>query len=568
MITALCVVAFGNIWLQTQWHFKVDRKPRAAAATNFASPVNSGLNTTKLHSNHFDLEGNSGEKLSDDMLLEEVLEEPLVTDLPIHKLSGGPAGESLKAASVRAAPWVCGRVLLTHEYVPYRNHHGADTRLLDILASLNTVGCEVKFLAYATLLGPSNTHGWEQPKASHISAVEALGASVDRQPCEETSSALLSSANLASVSKPLLNCLRRRLRAHQPRMVLCTLWFWTWPLRPHWASLVADAVATMDVVEDDDEHQGRMKKSDGLVRQRIGTTVHARCRLIVLSDDVHGDREATRPGATTEEGGRDERKENTVGSLRGSGKKEVASGQALLAASPERTMSVRAMELSVYQSADAVLAITGSDRSRMRVLLHEVPSSFADPVNEPLRGDSYSVATRSINGQDESSRVYLVPPTATLPHATAEAAWRGQAFQERNGFLFVGTGQVTDFILYAGHFRTRFKSNYALIFLYPRMCSLNQNPTNVAAVAWLLTEVWPLLRKHLRALGKTSTSGKRSGAAHLTIAGARPPGGSWHASIATLAQQQTLGVRVVGFVKDLEPLLSQARVVLSPVIKK
>jgi hypothetical protein len=92
-------------------------------------------------------------------------------------------------------------------------------------------------------------------------------------------------------------------------------------------------------------------------------------------------------------------------------------------------------------------------------------------------------------------------------------------------------------------------------------CSLHQNPTNVAAVAWLLAEVWPLLRPRL------GSSPGSSGTALLTLAGARPPGGSWHASAATLVQQRALGVRVVGFVADLEPLLAHARVVLSPVLK-
>jgi len=444
MSTALCIVAFGNIWLQTQWHSKSGHAPIATSATNIATLDVVDRKSAKRHSSQDASEGHSGEKPSDDMLLEEVLEEPLITDLPVHTGVNGSVGAPMKISGT-AVPWTCGRVLLTHEYVPYPNHHGADTRLLDVLASLDAIGCEVRYVAYATLLGSSNTHAWEQPKAPHISAVEALGASVDRQPCDDgtTSSGLLSSTNPASVSKPLMNCLRKRLRIHQPHIVLCTLWFWTWPLRPHWASLVADAVATMDVIDGEDDHDGNMQESSSLFLHRNSTKAQAHCRLVILSDDVHGDREATRPGATTAGGGRDK---NTVTSLRGSGKKEVNSAQALLAASPERTENVRTMELNVYQSADTVLAITASDRASMRVLLHELPSSFPAPVNEPLQDGSSAIATSSAIERDFRSRVYTVPPTASLPHATAEAAWRRKTFEERNGFLFVGTGQVVVYL--------------------------------------------------------------------------------------------------------------------------
>ncbi len=69
-----------------------------------------------------------------------------------------------------------------------------------------------------------------------------------------------------------------------------------------------------------------------------------------------------------------------------------------------------------------------------------------------------------------------------------------------------------------------------------------QNPTNVAAWEWFLSAVWPKLRALLPE-------------AALTVAGAAPPGG-W---------ARGPGVKAVGFMKNLAPLLAAARVFVSPV---
>lgn len=54
--------------------------------------------------------------------------------------------------------------------------------------------------------------------------------------------------------------------------------------------------------------------------------------------------------------------------------------------------------------------------------------------------------------------------------------------------------------------------------------------------------------------------------AHLTLAGALPPGGVWAKELASGEQQRSQRVRVTGFVANLTPLLQKARVFLSPVI--
>ena len=72
-------------------------------------------------------------------------------------------------------------------------------------------------------------------------------------------------------------------------------------------------------------------------------------------------------------------------------------------------------------------------------------------------------------------------------------------------------------------------------------------------MGWFLEEVWPALR---------AAAGP---GAHLVVAGQRPPGGRWHSSVADGSSERTAGVRVLGFVADLQPLLDRARVAVSPV---
>jgi hypothetical protein len=178
---------------------------------------------------------------------------------------------------------------------------------------------------------------------------------------------------------------------------------------------------------------------------------------------------------------------------------------ALLAASAGRTRGVAGLEAAVCGQADAVWAITPGDAARIATMIGDVGHRH--------------------------NRVFLVPVTvapAPASEAPGGASFRG--FKERAGFLFVGTGQ---------------------------------NPTNVAACRWFLRDVWPLLRAAVPG-------------AHLTIAGTKPPSTvkgkgkgsvSWDAEglLATSEGQRSMAVRVVGFVKDLRPLLDTARVFVSPV---
>jgi len=189
----------------------------------------------------------------------------------------------------------------------------------------------------------------------------------------------------------------------------------------------------------------------------------------------------------------------------------------LLAASPGRTAGVDALEEAVLRRADLVWAITPEDASKIGVLAQpprqpEQPKELAQ-AQEEEQAQWQQSGQAAVRGGDEEvgrvvtgGRVFLLPVTlAEAPAGEAPGASSFRGFKERAGFLFVGTGQ---------------------------------NPTNVAACRWFLRDVWPRLRRAVTG-------------AHLTIAGAPPPGGSWDSAgaLATNEGQRAAGVRVTGFTK-------------------
>jgi len=202
-----------------------------------------------------------------------------------------------------------------------------------------------------------------------------------------------------------------------------------------------------------------------------------------------------------------------------------------------------------------VVTITSDDQHRVRDLLQQLRLASSDGDDGGGGGGDDDGVSSSNNNTNSDNReqqtdsqatttptlpLFPLPSVFTLrPSAAIAELARSSSFQGRSGFLFVGTGQ---------------------------------NPTNVAAARWLLRSVWPLLRLHCPT-------------AQLVIAGAPPPplqsknkrkskksrgsggggGGVWDESVATAEQQLALGVRVLGFQKDLDPLLNRARVFVSPV---
>jgi hypothetical protein len=211
--------------------------------------------------------------------------------------------------------------LVLHEYVPYREHHGADTRLLDFLEAIASECTEVRFVSYSVMLGTGSTQSWEQPTSKHIEALELLGIRVDT----------------TTAGDDLVDHLAKKIDEWDPSFVICTLWFWTWPLKPLWATLVVDGY-------------GR------------ATPHPTRRRLIILSDDVHCEREASRPILA----------KTSKTDMVASGKVKMVAGMdrwslvlddarakaSFLAASPARTRGITDLENAVYSQADGVIAIT------------------------------------------------------------------------------------------------------------------------------------------------------------------------------------------------------------------
>lgn len=237
-----------------------------------------------------------------------------------------------------------------------------------------------------------------------------------------------------------------------PDVVLTSLWFWTYPLRPLWASLVVEAFHS----------------------RYIPSLTHSSTRpmLAILSDDVHGVREYHRLSA-------DVRSAHPLTSLlssstttpsplqpftsstplalaesstidlplphqrdriivRGTPK---ATRSSMLRPSIDRATSVMSLEQQLYRSSDLVISITSEDRRSMEGWLnstHTSSSASTDPV------------------------IGVVPMTGHFDEGYTsrwmdEAALR-ERFASSSGCVFVGNGQ---------------------------------NQANVDAVRWLINQVGP-----------------------------------------------------------------------------
>jgi hypothetical protein len=349
--------------------------------------------------------------------------------------------------------------LVTHEYVPYAEHHGADTRLLDVLAALVALGCaQVSFLPYTALLEPSEMQKWEQAKPNHVRALEALGVHVvtkaqvlraagNQQQAQARGEGGGIGSGIGGSS--LVQALGHYLLDSKPQFVVSTLWFWTWPVRPLWAGIVAEAHRQVVLAQPQQPPP----------------------LLVVLSDDVHGDREAKRnsdsnnaavnaqatlrweekagqsssnmaSGGGLDNGGTDTGSGGIVSGGGGrwtlvlSDPKDKAS---LLSVSPFRTQAIRKLELGVYRRASAVVAITSDDQRRMKALL-ELQSKTQQPPS-PLQ----TSPPPPLSQPPPLPSPLSPPPVFTLRPTAAISPLEGSnSFRERSGFIFVGTGQVTE----------------------------------------------------------------------------------------------------------------------------
>lgn len=123
----------------------------------------------------------------------------------------------------------CGRVLVLHEYCPYASHYGADDRLLALLHMLGDRCDSVALASHVSLLPEAELEKWERPTPEAVASVEAMGVTyVTRQgiPPMDQLVELLTDTQTGATAYDT---------------VLCTLWFWTWPLRPLYSTLALRA---------------------------------------------------------------------------------------------------------------------------------------------------------------------------------------------------------------------------------------------------------------------------------------------------------------------------------------
>ena len=349
-------------------------------------------------------------------------------------------------------PWQCRRALVAHEYVPFSNHHGADTRLLGVLESFLKLCSEVSFVSYVGYVIGANEGAlpWELPKAQHIQSLQRRGVSVF---------ASLPKRGLPGDATDVMESLIRQL---EPELVCVPLWFWTWPLRPLWAQIVVKA------------HYRAKTKSPNTKRRSL---------LIVLSDDVHADRERERertmPAPIEAEDSSNLAIQGNlfVGTLNQwtfvidpAHREQAKAG--LLSPCSDRTQRMMDLEASVYDAADAVLAITPEDRSRMISL----QGAWRRRIVSDLRSDDNM--QKSAGGDKITSRrFFALRPVVDIGKNRLKGR---SSFVQRQNFLFVGSGK---------------------------------NAGNVQAIQWFLEYVWPKLRS-------------RCGGARFVIVGAIPAGGA------------------------------------------
>lgn len=148
------------------------------------------------------------------------------------------------------------------------------------------------------------------------------------------------------------------------------------------------------------------------------TVKDSKSKLVVLSDDVHGDREASRPQTSSSI------VPTTKAQLRisrgrwGVVLEDPKFKAALLQASPRRVAQVSALERYVYSTADGVLAITDEDRDRM-----------------------WALSAASPGGEFGNTHFYTLRPSVQIDENMLQGG-SFPTFKERSGFIFVGTGQV------------------------------------------------------------------------------------------------------------------------------